>query len=214
VDLMQLHNRVLHVTPEGDGVGQAEAVGAVAEGLQALVQAGLVRYTGFTGTGDTDAVHAAARSGGFNTVQAYFNALNPSAGYAGVSGGGHDFAGLIDVAADAGVGVIVIRPLAAGALSGTAERHAYAGSAGGAIVAGADFEQNVARSRDLAPLAAEAGLEGPVEMAVRFALSKPGVSTVLVGYSDQAQLESAIRWAERGPLPPDLVARLLDTARA
>jgi aryl-alcohol dehydrogenase-like predicted oxidoreductase len=213
VDLLQLHSRVVRDATAADGVAREAAVGAVAEGMQALVRAGLVRHTGLTGLGDTDAVHAAVQAGVFATVQTYFNALNPSAGYAGVSGGGHDFAGLIDVAAGAGVGVIVIRPLAAGALSGVEERHVNAGDASGAIVAGADYAPSVARARGLAALAAEVGLDGPVELALRFVLSKPGVSTVLVGYSDLAQLESAIRWTERGPLPPDTVARVLDAAR-
>ena len=55
--------------------------------------------------------------------------------------------------------------------------------------------------------------EGPLELALRFVLAKPGVSTVLVGYSDFAQVEDAIRWAERGPLPEEIVRRLADGAR-
>jgi aryl-alcohol dehydrogenase-like predicted oxidoreductase len=45
-------------------------------------------------------------------------------------------------------------------------------------------------------------------------LAKPGVSTVLVGFSDLNQLESAIRWAERGPLPGEVVGRLVAAADA
>ncbi|HEX2184589.1 MAG TPA: aldo/keto reductase, partial [Chloroflexota bacterium] len=61
----------------------------------------------------------------------------------------------------------------------------------------------------LVALAGELGLEGPVELALRFAMAKPGVSTVLVGYSDGEQLASAIPWAARGPLPEDAVRRVL-----
>src|SRR5919204_191762 len=57
----------------------------------------------------------------------------------------------------------------------------------------------------LTDLAGTLGLEGPIELSLRLALGKPGVSTVIVGYSDQAQLEEAIRYAERGGLPADAV---------
>ena len=61
-------------------------------------------------------------------------------------------------------------------------------------------------------LAGELGLEGPVELAIRFGLSKPGVSTVLVGYSTLAHLEEAIRFTERGPLSADAIARVLSAS--
>jgi hypothetical protein len=38
------------------------------------------------------------------------------------------------------------------------------------------------------------------------------VSTALVGYSNIGQLEDALRWAERGPLPADAVARVVELA--
>ena len=74
---------------------------------------------------------------------------------------------------------------------------------------GEAYADDVARAQALAALAADLGLEGPVELALRFALAKAGVATVLVGFSDAAQLSEAIRWAERGPLPADGVARVL-----
>jgi aryl-alcohol dehydrogenase-like predicted oxidoreductase len=99
--------------------------------------------------------------------------------------------------------------LAGGAAAGTLERAENAHDPGGALVSGSTFESDVDRARALSGLAAEASLETPVELAVRFGLSKPGVSTVLVGYSNFPQLEDAIRWAERGPLPQDVVERVV-----
>ena len=113
------------------------------------------------------------------------------------------------MAAGAGAGVIVIRPFAAGALAATDARHANAGEPGSPIIPGAEYAADLARARRLAPLAAELELEGTLELALRFVLSKPGISTVLVGYSDLAHLESALRWAERGPLPAEAVARIV-----
>jgi aryl-alcohol dehydrogenase-like predicted oxidoreductase len=213
VDLLQVHNRVA-ATADGEALTVEQSTGPVAGALRRLVEAGLIGHAGFTGMGETDAVHAAVRAGVFATVQTYFNAVNPSAGYAGASGGGQDFAGLIDAAASAGLGVIVIRPFAAGALSASAARHPLAGNPGGAVMAGTPYAADLARAQALAPLAAELGLEGPLELALRFALAKAGVSTVLVGYSDLDQLEQAIRWAERGPLPAEVVQRVVTVARS
>ena len=147
------------------------------------------------------------RSESFETVQTYFNVLNPSAGYTGHTGGEQDYEGLIDTAALAGKGVIVIRVLAAGAAAGLSSRPANAGDPGG--VGGASYADDLSHASRLEGLAREFGLEGLAELAIRFGLSKPGVSTVLVGYSNKAQLEEAIRYAERGALPDDAIQRVL-----
>jgi aryl-alcohol dehydrogenase-like predicted oxidoreductase len=209
VDLLQLHNHVVHVREGGQSVRLDEARRGVAEGLARVVEAGLARHVGFTGLGEASALHDLVAHGRFETVQAYFNVLNPSAGFTGTGAGRQDFEGLIDAAAAAGLGVLVIRPFAAGALTGSPTRAPAAGSPGTPLVGGGEYERDLQRAQALAPLVAELGLESPLEMGLRFALAKPGVSTVLVGYSDEAQLESAIRWAERGPLPETVVRRIL-----
>ncbi|HCP22772.1 MAG TPA: aldo/keto reductase, partial [Dehalococcoidia bacterium] len=43
--------------------------------------------------------------------------------------------------------------------------------------------------------------------AIRFALSNPGVSTVLVGYSDMDHLEKSVQYAAKGPLPAEALSR-------
>lgn len=215
VDILHLHNRIIRRGADGtDGSVDRDAVqGAIGEGLRRVKAPGLARHIGFTGLGETDVLHAVVAGGVMETMQGYFNAINPSGGYPGASGGEQDFAGLIDAAAGAGVGVIAIRVLAAGALAAQPGRHANAGDPGSALIGGANYEHDLNRARDLAWSATEAGLENTLEMAVRFALSKLGISTVLVGYSDLAQLEDALRWAARGPLPADVVAQIVDAAR-
>jgi aryl-alcohol dehydrogenase-like predicted oxidoreductase len=214
VDLIQLHNRVALAdgASSGGGIGLHDVIGEIAESLRRVVAAGHAGHVGFTGLGDPEAVGEVLRTSTFETMQTYFNVVNPSAGYAGHAGGQQDFLNLIDSAARAGVGVIVIRPLAAGAASGEATRAPNAGDPGSGIIAGASFEADRARAQALAPLAAELGLDGPVELALRFVLSKPGVSTVLVGLSSFDQLLAALRWANRGPLPDDAVRRALELA--
>ncbi|MFN8558975.1 MAG: aldo/keto reductase [Dehalococcoidia bacterium] len=103
--------------------------------------------------------------------------------------------------------------MAAGALAALPERARNAGDPGGALARGVDYEADLSRARALAELAADLGLEGPAELALRFALAKPGVSTALVGFSDAGQLASALRWAERGPLTPAAVEQVVAAAR-
>jgi aryl-alcohol dehydrogenase-like predicted oxidoreductase len=46
------------------------------------------------------------------------------------------------------------------------------------------------------------------ELAVRFALSRPGVSAIAVSLSTPGQVEEAVRAAEKGPLPEELFQRV------
>jgi aryl-alcohol dehydrogenase-like predicted oxidoreductase len=220
VDLLQLHNPIAPdgAAPESVG-GSSQAVpvaavlGPIAEGMRRLVERGLVRHIGITALGATEAVHDVVRSGVFATAQTYFNAVNPSAGYPGASGGEQDFAGLIGAAQAAGVGVINIRVMAAGALSARPARHANAGDPGALLAAGAAYQHDLERAASLRALAAERRYDGPLELALRFALGTPGISTVLVGYSDQRQLEDALRWTERGHLHGSVRDRIVALAR-
>jgi aryl-alcohol dehydrogenase-like predicted oxidoreductase len=217
VDLIQLHNQIRRdaagPTAASNGLPLDAALAGVAEGLQQLVRDGLAGHVGYTGLGDVDATAAIARDGRFETVQIYHNAVNPSAGMAGASGGGQDFAGLIGTAAARGLGVIVIRSMAAGAITGAPEHHANASDPGSPLAGGPGYGYDIERARALVPLAQEFGLESPLELALRFAESTAGVSTVIVGYSDLSQLEDAIRWTERGPLPAEVMERVVALAR-
>jgi L-galactose dehydrogenase/L-glyceraldehyde 3-phosphate reductase len=210
VDVLHLHNPIALIGGNGGAVDLDLALGEIAAGLRDVVDAGLARHAGFTGLGDTAAVEEVVRSEAYETVQTYFNVLNPSAGYAGHDGGQQDFGGVIDTAARAGVGVIVIRALAAGAAAGEDTRPANAGNPGGGLVSGGSYEADLDRAQRLRTLAKELRLDNPIELAIRFAQSKLGVSTVLVGYSTLAHLEQAIRYTARGPLSPDVIAGVLD----
>jgi aryl-alcohol dehydrogenase-like predicted oxidoreductase len=210
VDVFHLHNPIALTRSEAGALDLGAVLGDVAQGLRAVVEAGLARHIGFTGLGDSAAVREVVRAEPYETVQAYFNALNPSAGYTGHAGGQQDFEGLIDTAALAGRGVIVIRVLAAGAAAAEPVRAANAGDPGGSLVSGGSYAADTERAARLRDLAIELGLDSPVELALRFGLSKPGVSTVLVGYSTLDHLEEAIKYADRGPLSKDAVRRILD----
>ncbi len=207
VDLLQLHNQI---GPGERALSPEIVLGPVLETLRRLRDEGAIGHFGITGMGDTAAVHQVIDSGQIASTQAYHNAANPSAGYAGRAAGGQDFAGLIGRARERGVGVIVIRPLAAGALAGDAPAHPNASRETGAM-GGTTFASNLTRAERLAALAGQYAA-GPVDLALRFAMFTPGVSTTIVGFSEMSHLEQAIRAAEAGPLPDGAIQGILATA--
>ena len=213
IDLFQLHNRI-GSDPVGSGSGLPLDVvlGPVAEGLAAVREAGLTRFVGITGMGDTAALHQVIASGAYDTVQSYVNALNPSAAWPVERDGSHNFEGLIGKATEANVGVIAIRVLAAGALALQEQRHSNAGDPGAPLVTGSGYSEDLRRAHELEALARELGMEAAAELSYRLVLSHPGVSCALVGASDVSQLEEALRRADRGPLEPAVVDRIVALA--
>lgn len=213
LDLIQQHGQV--AAAEGtDSPTASEMIEIVADALHSARQQGLVENIGFTGLGDPAALNMAIGSGLFDTVQSYFNAVNPSAGYPGASNGAVDFDGLINKAAGQGMGVFNIRVLAAGALSGSTDRAQYASEIGGPpMTPGGDFEADVRRTGALRKIASDLGIETTTELGFRFALAKQGISSVLVGFSNIGQLEQAVEWTERGPLGEEAIKSIVEAAR-
>ncbi|MBV8083982.1 MAG: aldo/keto reductase [Chloroflexi bacterium] len=209
VDLLQLHAPVAQTSGER-ALAVGHVLGDVADAMDAVKRAGLARHIGFTGLGDTAPLHEVITSGRFETMQSYFNIVNASAGYAGKCSGEQDFQGVIDRAAENGVGVINIRVMAGGAIG--AERHANAGDPSSPLVPGFEKDRERQRADALEAIVREAALENRYELAFRFGLSKAGVSTVLVGFSSIEQLEAAIRWADKGPLAADVIDSVLEQA--
>lgn len=209
VDLLQLHNPLVGARQPGRNWLAADALAAVGEAFERLREQGKTRFWGINGIGETPALHAAVGLGRAQTIQCCYNLINPSAGDALPAGFPfQDYDRLMDRAAGRGMGVIAIRVLAGGALSGAAERHANAAATVEPIASGRNFAEDVACARRFACLTAEGHVGSLVEAAIRFALSKPEVSTVLVGISDGAQLEQAARCAARGPLATAALARI------
>ena len=66
---------------------------------------------------------------------------------------------------------------------------------------------SVERADALKPVAARAGLTMP-EMAIRFILSNPTVSTIIPGMRKTKNVESNVAASDAGPLPPELLAEL------
>ena len=208
VDLFQLHNPLV-ARDGGDQLAIDIALNEVAPALERLKKAGKTRFIGFSGVGETAALHRAVESGLFDTVQVVYNALNPSAGGPLPKGApGQDYGRLLERAKAADMGTIIIRALAGGALSGTADRHPLAMQDVAPIGSAPSFADDVARARALEPLLREGAAGSLTELAERFVISHPAVSTMLVGYSTLDQLEAAIAAVEKGPLPDAVLKRI------
>jgi aryl-alcohol dehydrogenase-like predicted oxidoreductase len=208
VDLFQLHNPLV-AQDAGDKLAIDIALGEVAPALEKLKKAGKTRFIGFSGVGETSALQRAIDSKLFDTVQVVYNALNPSAGGALPEGApGQDYGRLLERAKAADMGTIIIRALAGGALAGTTERHPLAMQVVEPIGSAPDFPGDVARAQALEPLVRD-GVAGSLpELAERFVISHPAVSTMLVGYSTLDQLDAAIAAVNKGPLPEAVVKRI------
>ncbi|MCI0864396.1 MAG: aldo/keto reductase, partial [Chloroflexi bacterium] len=205
-----LHDRISSQTDvKVRAITVSDVLGEVREALEVLKSQGKVRFYGMTGVGEPKGIHEVVASGMVSTVQTVYNLINASAGTVAPAGFDMpDYDRLIDLAAEKQVGVIVIRVLAAGALTGTSVRHPVAVPTVAPIGSGRDFQQDESRAQEFAFLVDEGFAGDMPEASIRFALSNPGVSTVLVGYSDLDHLEKSVRYAAKGPLPAEALARL------
>ena len=211
IDLIQLHNRVVINRQPERGWLCAEEVEAALTAFQKLQQQGKVRSFGINGLGETNVLHKLVASGKADTIQSCFNLINPSAGMKVPSGFPfQDYECLIDKAAEQRMGVMAIRVLAGGALSGSAARHPNAAQNIGPIATGSTFAEDVILAQHFNFLVEEGYASTLVEAAIRFVISKPEVSTTLVGISNLDQLKQAVAAAKKGLLPAEVYKRFIE----
>ena len=216
IDLMQLHNPVglqrqadQRRANADDAKVSVDDVEVSIQVFQKLQRQGKVRSWGITGLGDTPALHRVVSAGHADTIQCCFNLINPTAGVQIPDGFPfQNYEQLIERAARNQMGIIGIRVLAGGALSGSAARHPNALQVVKPIASGQEFSDDVEQARRFNFLVERRYASDLVEAAIRFVITKPEVSTALVGISDLAQLERAAASANRGPLPPEAQRRL------
>lgn len=208
VDILHLHN-VVTTAGEGGSITARQVLDDVVPAFEALRQTGTIRFSGVTAVGDTPALHQVIDAGGFGSAQVVYNMLNRSAAGARTSGlPGQDYAGLLDRAHAAGTGIVGIRVLAGGALSGSADRHPIASAPPAPIGSATSYALDVEHARRLSPLVAEGYAENLAEAAVRFAIGHPAVGTILVGMATPDQFRLALAAVRKGPLPDAALNRL------
>jgi aryl-alcohol dehydrogenase-like predicted oxidoreductase len=199
LDIVHLHNRVgvmraAH-SPYGSGalisVDNVLGKRGVVETFRRLQAEGRVGVLGCCAFGgEHDAVAQIIDSGAFASVIVNYSVLNATAWEPAATVQKRDYAGMA---------LVALRVLEGGVLAEVDRRRA-------------DLEQDPERRADLRRVQSLAELhereEGPVPLAIRFALSNPDISTVLVGFSDDSQIDAAAAYAERGPLLADTLDRI------
>ena len=117
---------------------------------------------------------------------------------------------MFDHTKKAGVGVVGIRVLAGGALSGSEDRHAIASPPPEPIGTASSYTADVARARRLMPLVTEGFAASLPEAATRFAITHPAMGTILVGMATVDEFEGGLAAVQKGPLPPAALRRLAE----
>ena len=112
------------------------------------VSRGKTRFLGITAVGDTAALHEVIDARAVDSAQVSYNMLNPSAAAAlPANYPAQDYGRLFDHTEAAGVGVVGIRVLAGGALSGSGERHPIASPPPAPIGSATSYDADLARAR-------------------------------------------------------------------
>ena len=208
VDILHLHNPIT-VNGGGSALSVRQVLDEVVPVFERLRKQGKIRFLGITALGDTAALHQVIDARVFDSAQVVYNMLNPSAASAlPARYPAQDYGRLFEQTRAAGVGVVGIRVLAGGALSGSPERHPIAGPAPEPIGSAMSYDADIDRARRLMPLIEEGFATSLTEAATRFALSHPAMGTILVGMATPQQFEDALAAAEKGPLPQAALDRL------
>jgi L-galactose dehydrogenase/L-glyceraldehyde 3-phosphate reductase len=208
VDIFHLHNPITE-NGGGSALSARQVLDEVVPAFARLRQQGKIRYLGISAVGDTAALHQVIDSGRFDSAQIVYNMLNPSAAEElPPNYPAQDYRRLFDHTSEAGVGVVGIRVLAGGALSGSAARHPIASPAPEPIGSAMNYDADIERARRLMPLVEEGFATSLTEAATRFALSQPAMGTILVGMATPEEFEGAFAAVEKGPLPPAALDRL------
>ena len=201
VDIFHLHNAITQAGG-GEALSVQQVLVEVAPAFERLRQQGKIRFLGLTAVGETKALHQVIDAGAFDSAQVVYNMLNPSAASElPPNYPAQDYGRLFDHTKKAGVGVIGIRVLAGGALSGSTERHAIASPPPEPIGSAMNYEADVERARRLMPLVKEEFAASLTEAATRFAISHAAIGTILVGIATPQQFDEALAAVQKGPLP-------------
>lgn len=169
---------------------------AVRPAFARLVQEGLIGHWGITGINHAAAtIDALADAPRPAAVQAIANLLD-SPGEMNGTGIAPRPRDVIAAARAAGVGVMGVRAVQAGALTNAIDRAEDSPTS-------ADFER-AAPYRDLC----RAWGEDPAIVAHRYALGIAGVDTLVLGVKNVAELDQALEAERRGPLDPAQLAAI------
>lgn len=204
VDIFQLHNPITLAGAE-PAFTPEQILNEAVPALERARDAGKFRFFGITGLGDAAALKHVLDVGGFATAQIPYNLLNPS-GIAAARPDAPDLGGVIRHAAAVDVGVMAIRILAGGALSGSEARSPLGVPKVEPIGSGVSYAADVVAARRFLPLVAAGHAADLVELALRFVIGAPEIATNIVGTSSLEELDHAVAAVAKGRLPEGVLA--------
>ena len=193
VDVMFLHNAVTRGNEDGERLTTvATVMEAVAPAFERLIAEGRIGHWGLTGIGEADAlIHLLENGPRPDYIQCIANLLD-SAGALPQGNAPLRPRDVIAAANSSGAAVLGIRAVQAGALTDALDRPLPEGHP-----ELADF----ARAAPFRALAAAAGCSAAF-LAHRYALSMEGISTVVLGVKNRAELKECVDAEAAGPLDP------------
>ena len=168
--------------------------GPVCDLLDELKAEGVIRFTGLGGTTAYELPHI-INTGRYDVVLTAFNysLLWREA-----------LIEVIPAATRQGMGIVIGSPLQQGALARRYDDEVYHG---------ARWLSSPRREQYKRLYALLDELEMPIaELGLRFVLSNPAISTVLMGARSVAEVEANVAAAEKGPLPAEVLARIDEIA--
>lgn len=161
--------------------------GSIIKPINALKATGKLRFAGIS-IRDEAAALAAIESGFFDTLQVAYSILDQRLAPA-----------IIEAAKQKNIGLVNRSVLLKGVLTPAAEY---------LFAALAPLKQNARKAEDIAQ---RLGIDLPT-LAIRFALSEPAVGTVLIGSNKISHLEHALKAANQGALPAEVILELRSLA--
>jgi aryl-alcohol dehydrogenase-like predicted oxidoreductase len=101
-----------------------------------------------------------------------------------------------------------VRVLAGGALSGSETRHPLGLPTVDPIGSSRDYATDVKRALRFEPLVAAGHVSNLPELAIRYAVSNPALSTTEIGIATLDELQQAAGAVNKGPLSKDALAEI------
>ena len=204
ITLLQLHNSITPKTgdePTSLTPAHVLSPGGVLDAMSRLQRDGLVEHLGLTGIGNPTSLAEVIAAGPWATIQTPYNLLNPTAGEdIEQLDGQSNYGNIIARCAERRMGVFAIRVLAGGALVGQPPSvHTLTTKFFPLALYEHDRRTAAAIEQALPP-----GVNLK-EVAVRFALSHPHVTSAIVGFSDPQQVREVVRLAAAGPLAAEML---------
>ena len=210
LDLYQLHNKITFeegvetLTPT-----QILEKNGVCDIMEKIKEDSRVDHIGLTALGDTKPIRDVVNTGCFDTAQIYYNLLNPTATFKekGIWND-QDFSNLVSDCQTQNMGILGIRVFAAGLLA-TDIRHGREIPVTHMI----DIKEEERRVQRIYKVVGQT-YGNRAQLAVRYGLSAESLHCTVLGLATLEHLQNAIQAVEMGPLPKDVLEKILELQKS